>query len=122
MRFFCFFFLEKRNCREKIELERTNLFPARWYTRTAKLKIRHRMEVNEKMRECCRVRLIVEKEEYAREGVHKGMDGIICDPRHIEGCWLVSFDQYGALPEIACIPVKEEDLELMYDPFERDEK
>ncbi|MDE7394683.1 MAG: hypothetical protein K2M95_01010 [Clostridiales bacterium] len=67
------------------------------------------------MKECSRVRLIVEKEKYAREGVHKGMDGIICDPRKIEGYWLVSFDQEGGLPEIACIPVKEEDLEVMFE-------
>lgn len=68
-------------------------------------------EVN--MKEYSRVRLIVEKEKYTKDGVHKGMDGIICDPRNIEGQWLVSFDQFGDLPEIACIPVKEEDLEVM---------
>lgn len=67
------------------------------------------------MKECSRVKLIVEKEKYAREGVHKGMDGIICDPRKIDGCWLVSFDQYGDLPEIACIAVKEDDLELTFE-------
>lgn len=65
------------------------------------------------MKENDRVRLIVEKEKYAKKGVHKGMDGIICDPRRINEQWLVSFDQYGDLPEIACIPVKEEDLEFM---------
>ncbi|MDD7093007.1 MAG: hypothetical protein PUI02_06685, partial [Christensenellaceae bacterium] len=68
-------------------------------------------EVN--MKEYDRVRLIVEKEKYAEDGVHKGMDGWICDPRNIDGQWLVSFDQFGDLPEIACIPVKEEDLEVM---------
>ena len=65
------------------------------------------------MKEYDRVRLIVEKEKYAEDGVHKGMDGWICDPRNIDGKWLVSFDQFGDLPEIACIPVKEEDLEVM---------
>lgn len=65
------------------------------------------------MKEYDRVRLIVEKEKYAEDGVHKGMDGWICDPRNINGQWLVSFDQSGDLPEIACIPVKEEDLEVM---------
>jgi hypothetical protein len=65
------------------------------------------------MKEYSRVMLIVEKEKYAKKGVHKGMDGWICDPRNIEGQWLVSFDQYGELPEIACIPVKEEDLEVL---------
>ena len=65
------------------------------------------------MKEYDRVRLIVEKEKYAEDGVHKGMDGWICDPRNINGQWLVSIDQSGDLPEIACIPVKEEDLEVM---------
>ena len=65
------------------------------------------------MKEYDRVRLIVEKEKYAEDGVHKGMDGWICDPRNIDGQWLVSFDQFGDLPEIAGIPVKEEDLEVM---------
>jgi hypothetical protein len=65
------------------------------------------------MKEYSRVILTVEREEYAKEGVHKGMDGWICDRRNINGRWLVSFDQYGELPEIACIPVKEEDLEVL---------
>ena len=56
---------------------------------------------------------IVEKERYAKEGVHKGMDGIICDPRKVNDTWLVSFDQYGDLPEIACISVEEEDLKVI---------
>ena len=65
------------------------------------------------MKEYSRVKLIVEKEKYAKEGVHKGMDGWICDPRNIDGLRLVCFDQYGALPNIATIPVKEEDLEIV---------
>lgn len=65
------------------------------------------------MKEYDRVILTVEKEKYAKEGVHKGMDGWICDPRNIEGNWLVCFDQYGELPNIATIPVKEEDLEVL---------
>ena len=66
-----------------------------------------------KVKEYDRVELIVEKERYAKEGVHKGMDGILCDPRKINDTWLVSFDQYGDLPEIACISVKEEDLRII---------
>ena len=65
------------------------------------------------MKEYDRVRLIVEKENYAEDGVHKGMDGWICDPRNIDGQWLVCFDQPGALPNIATIPVKEVDLEVV---------
>ena len=46
-----------------------------------------------KVKEYDRVELIVEKERYAKEGVHKGMDGIICDPQKVNDTWLVSFDQ-----------------------------
>ena len=70
------------------------------------------MEISS-MKEYDRVELIVEKEEYAKEGVHKGMDGWICDPRNIEGMWLVCFDQEGELPNIATIAVKEEDLKVV---------
>ncbi len=64
------------------------------------------------MKEYDRVVLTIEKDKYAKHGVHKGMDGIILDERKIDGCYLVSFDGYGAEDEIACIPVKEEDLTL----------
>ncbi|MBQ3755341.1 MAG: hypothetical protein II867_04205 [Clostridia bacterium] len=65
------------------------------------------------MRELDYVEVIVEKEKYAKEGVHKDMDGIIVDSRNINGYWLVCFDQFGDLPNIATIPVKEQDLELV---------
>ena len=65
------------------------------------------------MKEYSRVRLIVEKEKYADDDVHKGMTGWICDPRKIDGKWLVCFDQYGELPDIAMLPVDEEDLETL---------
>lgn len=64
------------------------------------------------MKEYDRVRLIVEKEKYAKEGAHKGMDGWICDPRNINGQWLVCFDD-DEMFEITTLPVKEEDLELV---------
>ena len=69
------------------------------------------------MKEYDRVVVTVEKERYAKAGVHKGMDGWICDPRHIDGCWLVCFDQYGEQENIATIPVKETDLALFNNPF-----
>ena len=65
------------------------------------------------MKEYDRVRLLVEKERYAEEGVHKGMDGWICYDQKWEGTWLVCFDQYGDLPNIATISVKEEDMEVI---------
>ena len=36
------------------------------------------------------VELVTEKEKYAKEGVHKGMQGVNCDKRKIDGCWLVN--------------------------------
>jgi len=65
------------------------------------------------LKEYDRVELIVEKEEYAKDGVHMGMDGWICYEKKNKGSWLVSFDQYGELPEIACISVQEEDLRVI---------
>jgi hypothetical protein len=65
------------------------------------------------MKEYDRVRLIVEKAKYAKEGVHKGMDGWICHPQSNAGTWLVQFDQFGDLPEIATISVDEADLEFV---------
>ena len=59
------------------------------------------------------VEVIVEKEQYASEGVHKGMQGWICLDDNSNGTWLVNFPQYGEKPDIAEISVKEEDLILI---------
>ena len=61
------------------------------------------------MKEYDRVELIVEKEKYAKEGVHKGMNGWICDSRKIDGLWLVCFDQKYDY-NIATIEIEENDL------------
>ncbi len=58
------------------------------------------------------VRLIVEKDRYTKEGIHKGMYGVICDAEKINGLWLVNFPQYGEHPDISTISVREEDLVL----------
>ena len=65
------------------------------------------------VKEYARVQVIVEKKKYADEGVHKGMVGWICDPRTIDGMRLVDFDQYGELPDIAIIPIKIKDFEVV---------
>ena len=59
------------------------------------------------------VELIVEKEIYAKEGVHKGMQGVIWLEECIDGRWDVCFPQYGDKPDIAEIPIKEDDLILL---------
>ena len=56
---------------------------------------------------------ITEKETYAKEGVHKGMQGWICYDKKVNGYWLVNFPQYGEKNDIAEISVKEEDLKLI---------
>lgn len=66
-----------------------------------------------KMKEMDCVEVIVEKEKYAREGVHKGMQGWICFDECSNGYWLVNFPQYGEKDDIAEISIKEEDLMLL---------
>lgn len=65
------------------------------------------------MKEMDCVEVVVEKEKYAKYGVHKGMQGWICDDRNIDSSWLVNFPQYGEKEDIATISVKEEDLMLL---------
>lgn len=60
-----------------------------------------------------RVEVLVEKKEYAEEGVHKGMQGWICLDDRVDNTWLVNFPQYGEKDDIAEISVREEDLRLI---------
>lgn len=62
------------------------------------------------MKEMDCVEVIVEKEEYAKEGVHKGMQGWICLDDNRNNTWLVNFPQYGDKNNIAEISIKDEDL------------
>ena len=62
------------------------------------------------MKEMDCVEVIVEKEKYAREGVHKGMQGWICHDKYTKNGWLVNFPQYGEKDDIAEIDILEEDL------------
>ena len=59
------------------------------------------------------VEILVEKAEYAKLGVHKGMQGTIWDEECKDGCWLVYFPRYGEKADIGDIVVKEEDLKLI---------
>ena len=65
------------------------------------------------MKEMDCVEIIVEKEKYAKFGVHKGMQGWICFDDCSNGYWLVNFPQYGEKDDIAEISIKEEDLLLL---------
>lgn len=62
------------------------------------------------MKELDIIEVIVEKEKYAKEGVHKGMQGWICDERCIDQSWLINFPQYGENPDIATISIHEDDM------------
>lgn len=65
------------------------------------------------MKEMDCVEIIVEKEKYAEDGVHKGMYGWICHDECCNGWWLVDFPQLGEKDDIAIISVKEDDMELV---------
>ena len=56
------------------------------------------------------VEVIVEKEKYACEGVHKGMQGWICYDKCVRGYWLVNFPQYGEKDDIATTSIHETDM------------
>ena len=65
------------------------------------------------MKEMDCVEVIVEKDTYAKEGVHKGMQGWIWLDDNRNNTWLVNFPQYGEKEDIAEISVREEDLRLL---------
>lgn len=56
------------------------------------------------------VELITEKDKYAKEGLHKGMQGWICNEEKINDSWLVNFPQCGEKEDIATLGIKETDL------------
>ncbi len=69
------------------------------------------------MKEMDCVEVTVEKKSYAADGVHKGMQGWICDPEFVNGTWLVNFPQCGENEDIATIAIKEDDMkqiDVMY--------
>ena len=67
------------------------------------------MEISD-MKEMDCVEIVVEKKQYADEGVHKGMQGWICIDECVNGYWLVNIPQYGAKPDIATISIHEKDM------------
>ena len=62
--------------------------------------------------EYARVVMTEEKEKYIDDGVHKGFDGWICDPRRIENSRLICFDNVDFSP-FPIISVKERDMEVV---------
>ena len=66
-----------------------------------------------KLMDC--VELTVERNEYAKEGVHKGMQGVIWEAESKDGAWVVLFHQYGEKEDIPDLYINEEDLRLLPD-------
>ena len=64
-----------------------------------------------KLMDC--VELTVERNEYAKEGVHKGMQGVVWEAESKDGAWVVLFPQYGEKEDIADLYINEEDLRLL---------
>ena len=62
------------------------------------------------MKEYDLVELIVERDEYAKEGVHKGMFGAVISEEPINGEWEVIFSEFYTAKDIATIGVAESDL------------
>ena len=67
------------------------------------------------MKEYDSVELLVEKEKYAKYGVHKGRQGWICYEKCVKGYSLVEFPLYGEAGIIATIDVRGDDLKLISD-------
>lgn len=65
------------------------------------------------MKEMDAVRITVEKNEYAKYGVHKGMYGWICLEQRVQNYWLVNFPQCGEKDDIATISIHEDDMEVV---------
>jgi hypothetical protein len=63
------------------------------------------------MKECDWVRLIAEKEKYAKEGIRKGMIGMILLPECVNGEWDVGFNRDDL--STTEISIEEIDLELV---------
>ena len=61
-----------------------------------------------KMMDC--IEIIVEKKKYAKNGVHKGMQGWICLDDCTDGYWLVNFPQCGEKDDVAEISINEKDM------------
>lgn len=71
------------------------------------------------MKEYDYIRLLVEKNQYAKDGIHKDMTGWICDARIINGCHLVCFDNCN-LEDYPIIPVRIDDMEVIWNAPTKD--
>lgn len=59
------------------------------------------------------VEVIAEKDKYAQNRIHKGMQGWICLDDCTNGYWLVNFPQYGEKDDIAEISINEKDMRVI---------
>lgn len=77
------------------------------------------MEIVE-MKEMDNVRIIVEKDRYVKEGVHKGMYGWICHNKSTNNYWLVNIPQCYDKPDIATLSVHKDDMEVVTDLYAKE--
>lgn len=61
-----------------------------------------------KMMDC--VEVVVEKNKYAKVGVHKGMQGVIWESDCKNGAWVVLIPRCGEKEDIADLYIEEKDL------------
>lgn len=59
------------------------------------------------------VELVVEKQKYAKYGVHKGMQGVVMEEKCIDSCYYVIFTDENTAEDIADISVHDDDLILI---------
>ena len=70
-------------------------------------------KIKNNMKELDCVEVTAEREKYAKEGVHRGMQGWNCDAHSKNASWLVNFPQCGEKPDIATLVVKACDLKCI---------
>ena len=88
----------------------TALDTAEWFKKQDPSKKTRFTETH--LREYDSVKVLVEKEQYAKFGVHQGMIGTILEPEKIDGGWMVYFaDETGA--DTIAYRIQEKDLELV---------
>lgn len=65
------------------------------------------------VKEFDKIELIVEKYEYAKEGVHKGMTGCVTASYAIKNRWPIIFSEEGTGKDVAELCVKREDFKVI---------
>ena len=65
------------------------------------------------MKEYDIVELLIDRPQYQKEGVKKGMFGVIMSEQKLCGKWQVIFSKFGSGKDIADLGIFEEDLQVV---------